>query len=882
VDGIYRLSGVTSNIQRLSRQEFCSEACPDLTKEVYLQDIHCVGSLCKLYFRELPNPLLTYELYSKFTEAVLVQGDHERLLHIQKVIKELPVPHFRTLEYLTKHLAYLATFSSQTNMHTRNLALVWAPNLLRSKDIETSSGNGDMAFQEVRIQQSVVEFILNHTEQIFNGDSADNQFHFYAQSVPMKLMSLEEAQARSLSPNHPVHRERQRENSLPNTSTATLYHTKDLDSKCFHLKNVFCRSGESCQGNQRNGSLSLIWEKKASLRPSRSMESLCSLPTDDDRTVNKGPSSGCSSIFTPDVKSRTLGSDSLFDLGEHEQNWEIKSIKPGGATCAWSSGINQTGAPGDSAPPRKSLPEQLKVFKGDDDGGYKPTSPKNRRMLYSGSSHNSSSRPSFPGSFFPLESSPRHQRRAVNISEPFAVSVPLRVSAVISSNSTPCGALAKDKAATLRPPKESAEQGSTFPQTEAKKQETSLEPKIPHEVPKDEALRSRIAELESIQRLSVCLEEKRNTLELPKLEEDEGCGRNSEELDLVEDWEDLNSTKQWVTSPLHSPDVEQMFNHFSNLGLQGDATSSLDVKRQNSSESVAKAEPQWIHQASGKIGSTKASPFSLNLDTSHRCIRDISNQQSRRREKTACPEAGNNGLHSDLELFLSDCQAPLRRNSAPVSVASVRTAFMIKTCQAKAVPVVPPKVQYSQIPHLTAKEPETERPKMIAEKSNSASPPSVSKLKEELENKEPKHQKHLSPEKLKSNTTSDVPVVTRRHAPSLEVFVDCPRANRTNVLQRPSFRNRQRPQSLILFSPPFPIMDYPTSNDDGKFLSSIKGLDDSTTGNVFSRETVEGVALQNKMTIPKSGQRLETSTSCFYQPQRRSMIFDSRSQRQIE
>lgn len=49
------------------RQEFNSEACPDLRKEVYLQDIHCVGSLCKLYFRELPNPLLTYELYSKFT-----------------------------------------------------------------------------------------------------------------------------------------------------------------------------------------------------------------------------------------------------------------------------------------------------------------------------------------------------------------------------------------------------------------------------------------------------------------------------------------------------------------------------------------------------------------------------------------------------------------------------------------------------------------------------------------------------------------------------------------------------------------------------------------------------------------------------------------------
>lgn len=61
------------------RQEFCSEACPDLTKEVYLQDIHCVGSLCKLYFRELPNPLLTYELYNKFT--VSIHSNHICCLH---------------------------------------------------------------------------------------------------------------------------------------------------------------------------------------------------------------------------------------------------------------------------------------------------------------------------------------------------------------------------------------------------------------------------------------------------------------------------------------------------------------------------------------------------------------------------------------------------------------------------------------------------------------------------------------------------------------------------------------------------------------------------------------------------------------------------------
>lgn len=171
------------------------------------------------------------------------------------------------------------------------------------------------------------------------------------------------------------------------------------------------------------------------------------------------------------MKSRTLGSDSLYDLSELDQTWEYKGIKTDAASGGWSPSVTQKAAQGASVTPPK-VPEQLKVYKGEDLSNYKPTSPKNRRMLY-----NSSSRPSFPGSFFPLESSPRHQRRAVNISEPFAVSVPLRVSAVISSNSTPCRGHSKDKAATLKPCKESSEQGSnggkgnSLPQPETKKKE---------------------------------------------------------------------------------------------------------------------------------------------------------------------------------------------------------------------------------------------------------------------------------------------------------------------------------------------------------------------------------------------------------------------------
>uniref|UniRef100_A0A8B9Q7F7 Rho GTPase activating protein 32 n=1 Tax=Apteryx owenii TaxID=8824 RepID=A0A8B9Q7F7_APTOW len=192
----------------ISRHEFDSEQIPDLTKDIYIQDIHCVGSLCKLYFRELPNPLLTYQLYEKFSDAVSAATDEERLVKIHDVIQQLPPPHYRTLEFLMRHLARLADYCSITNMHTKNLAIVWAPNLLRSKQIESACFSGTAAFMEVRIQSVVVEFILNHVDVLFSsklssvirdgaGASLSRPKSLLVSSPSTKLLTLEEAQART-------------------------------------------------------------------------------------------------------------------------------------------------------------------------------------------------------------------------------------------------------------------------------------------------------------------------------------------------------------------------------------------------------------------------------------------------------------------------------------------------------------------------------------------------------------------------------------------------------------------------------------------------------------------------------------------------------------
>lgn len=48
------------------RNTFDEDRVPELTEDLFVQDVHCISSLLKMYFRELPNPLFTYLLYDKF------------------------------------------------------------------------------------------------------------------------------------------------------------------------------------------------------------------------------------------------------------------------------------------------------------------------------------------------------------------------------------------------------------------------------------------------------------------------------------------------------------------------------------------------------------------------------------------------------------------------------------------------------------------------------------------------------------------------------------------------------------------------------------------------------------------------------------------------
>ncbi|EDW37281.1 GL25619 [Drosophila persimilis] len=173
IDGIYRLSGITSNIQRL-RRAFDEERVPDLGNPEMKQDIHAVSSLLKMYFRELPNPLCTYQLYDNFVEAIQVKADEadERLRLMKETVLKLPPPHYRTLKYLAEHLYKVSQHHERTGMTDKNLAIVWAPNLLRSPALESG---GVAALRGVGVQAVVTEYLIRNCHNIF--DALEDQRH---------------------------------------------------------------------------------------------------------------------------------------------------------------------------------------------------------------------------------------------------------------------------------------------------------------------------------------------------------------------------------------------------------------------------------------------------------------------------------------------------------------------------------------------------------------------------------------------------------------------------------------------------------------------------------------------------------------------------------
>lgn len=68
------------------------------------QDAHVIASVLKSYLRDLPEPLLTYNLFDQFISASQRPTEEQRKTAILNAINQLPKCNYQNLRYLTKFL----------------------------------------------------------------------------------------------------------------------------------------------------------------------------------------------------------------------------------------------------------------------------------------------------------------------------------------------------------------------------------------------------------------------------------------------------------------------------------------------------------------------------------------------------------------------------------------------------------------------------------------------------------------------------------------------------------------------------------------------------------------------------------------------------------
>ncbi|CAO3632067.1 unnamed protein product [Mucor hiemalis] len=156
--GIYRIPGSTTTVNKL-RAVFNDGS--DMDFHTTNPDPHAVGTLLKMYLRELPKPIIPYGLADEYTQQFIAsiqtsdEGDKKAmedtidvstslitaennklppispslLKAVHSITSRLPVNTFCLLQILCRHLKKVSDNESENRMSVSNLALIFIPTL---------------------------------------------------------------------------------------------------------------------------------------------------------------------------------------------------------------------------------------------------------------------------------------------------------------------------------------------------------------------------------------------------------------------------------------------------------------------------------------------------------------------------------------------------------------------------------------------------------------------------------------------------------------------------------------------------------------------------------------------------------------------------------
>ncbi|XP_077153849.1 rho GTPase-activating protein 9 isoform X5 [Ranitomeya variabilis] len=193
VDGIYRVNGNLSIIQKLRfivdreravttdgrylfPEQLTQEEKLDLDSPDW-EDIHVITGALKMFFRELPEPVIPFCLFDEFIAAAQISDVDEKVQIMRELVRNLPEPNHDTLSYIICHLNSVIEHSEMNRMTTHNIGIVFGPTLMRPEKEQFANIAANMVYQN-----QVVENFLTHYEEIFQDSSEKTSNSSYTEN----------------------------------------------------------------------------------------------------------------------------------------------------------------------------------------------------------------------------------------------------------------------------------------------------------------------------------------------------------------------------------------------------------------------------------------------------------------------------------------------------------------------------------------------------------------------------------------------------------------------------------------------------------------------------------------------------------------------------
>ncbi|XP_042549875.1 rho GTPase-activating protein 44 isoform X4 [Dipodomys spectabilis] len=177
-EGLFRVAPSASKLKKLK----AALDCCVVDVQEYSADPHAIAGALKSYLRELPEPLMTFELYDEWIQASNIQEQDKRLQALWNACEKLPKANHNNIRYLIKFLSKLSEYQDVNKMTPSNMAIVLGPNLLWPQ----AEGNITEMMTTVSLQiVGIIEPIIQHADWFFPGEIEFNITGNYGSPVHM-------------------------------------------------------------------------------------------------------------------------------------------------------------------------------------------------------------------------------------------------------------------------------------------------------------------------------------------------------------------------------------------------------------------------------------------------------------------------------------------------------------------------------------------------------------------------------------------------------------------------------------------------------------------------------------------------------------------------